>query len=193
MLPVHTFWYLGIGDSNAIWLAQVVGREIRLIGYYESQGESMMHYIKWCKDWAKENDVTFGDHWGPHDIEVREYTSGVKRIDAAKAAGFNFRKVPDIPLDDGIEAVRGILRICRFNEETVEQGLNCLTEYSKKYDDKNKVYKDTPDHNWTSHGSDAFRMMAVAYKDVMRSKPRPTESGQRRQPTPAGGNFSVFD
>jgi phage terminase large subunit len=75
-LQVHTAWDLGISDAMSIWLFQAMGKEIRLIGYYENTSKGMEHYIQWLNQYATTNNVMLGSHLAPHDIEVRELTSG---------------------------------------------------------------------------------------------------------------------
>lgn len=174
-LLVHTYWDLGVGDSTAIWFVQKLGREIRIIDYYETSGEGLAHY----KQILNERGYTYGEHWAPHDIQVKELGSGKTRLETAALLGIKFRIAPKLSLDDGIEAARNILARCWFDEEKTERGLNALKSYHKEYDEKNKSYKDHPHHDWSSHGSDAFRYMAVS-GDVVEDKPpaRDKESWQ---------------
>ena len=65
--PVNTFWDLGRNDQNVIWLHQWVAGYHRFVGYYENSGEFIGHYVSWLKEWARERDVVFGDHYVPHD------------------------------------------------------------------------------------------------------------------------------
>src|SRR5262245_32973453 len=65
--PVNTFWDLGRNDQNCIWLHQWVNGHHRFVGYYENSGEFIGHYVSWLKEWSRERDVTFGDHYVPHD------------------------------------------------------------------------------------------------------------------------------
>ena len=160
MIPVHTYWDLGVGDSTAIWFAQFVGPEIRLIDYYETSGEGLPHYIKILQD----KGYVYGTHWAPHDIQVRELSSGKSRIEIASSLGINFEIAPQLSLDDGINATRLLLPKCWFDEEKCHRGINALISYHKVFDEKNKIYKDKPAHDWSSHGSDAFRMLAVSYR-----------------------------
>lgn len=159
-MPVHTFWDLGVGDSTAIWFMQHVGNEMRFIDYYETNGEGLQHYIKVLQD----KGYVYGDHYAPHDIEVRELGTGKSRKETAQSLGINFRVAPNLPLDDGISAVRSILSQCWFDEVRCEKGLSTLRSYHKEFDDKNETYKDRPTHDWSSHGADAFRYFAVSYK-----------------------------
>lgn len=155
-LLVHTVWDLGVGDSTAIWFVQVQGNEIRLIDYYESSGQGLPHY----KNILQQRGYTYGEHYAPHDIEVRELGSGKSRLETAKSLGINFKIVPKLSIEDGIQAVRNILSRCWFDTK-VDFGVECLKNYRREYDDKRKCYRDSPYHDWSSHGSDAFRYMAI--------------------------------
>lgn len=169
-LPVHTAWDLGIGDSNAIWFLQTVGQEIRVIDYYETSGESMAYYVKYLQ----EKKYVYGNHYAPHDIEVRELSTGKTRKETASSLGINFVVAPRLPVDDGIDAVRNLLARCWFDKENCERGLDALKSYHKVFDEDNQMYKNRPEHDWSSHGSDAFRTFAVAYnQEVAQSMPPP--------------------
>jgi phage terminase large subunit len=165
ILPVHTFWDLGIADATAIWIVQRAGTEVRVIGYYENSGEGMQHYINWLHDFREKHQVTFGDHYAPHDIRVRELTTGKSRLSAARKMGISFQITPNIPIMDGIEAGRRILARCWFDEKRCADGLRALSYYRCEYDEDKRVFKDRPLHDWSSHGADAWRYFAVAWRD----------------------------
>jgi hypothetical protein len=173
--PVNTYWDLGVGDSTAIWFTQQFGNEIRVIDYYETNGEGLAHYAKVLQD----KGYIYKSHFAPHDIQVRELGSGVARIDTAAKLGINFQIVPGIPIDDGIQASRVILRRCWFHKTNCARGLDELMNYHKEFDEKNKVYKNRPAHDWSSHGADAFRMLAIS-------------CGQTKSPTHFGDNKNNF-
>ncbi|MCU1752159.1 terminase [Pseudomonas sp. 6D_7.1_Bac1] len=165
--PVMTFWDIGVGDSTAIWFVRQIGTEYHVIDYYENSGEGLRHYMKVLKD----KGYTYSEHWGPHDIDNREFGSDAKtrrelaqegyEIDGQKYC-MTFQVVPKIGINDGIEAVREILPLCVFDESKCEKGIGCLENYRKEWDDKRGCWKDRPLHDWTSHGSDGFRYFAVA-------------------------------
>ncbi|HHL6672716.1 terminase [Klebsiella pneumoniae] len=166
-LPVHTFWDIGVGDSTAIWFVREVGEEFHIIDYYENSGEGLRHYMKVLKDRGYE----YGEHWGPHDIENREFAADAKsRKDLAREGyeidgrmySMNFRVVPKAGIDTGIESVREILKSCVFDEEKCAVGISHLEGYRKEWDDKRGCWKDKPLHDFTSHGADSFRYFAVA-------------------------------
>lgn len=166
-LPVHTFWDIGVGDSTAIWFVREVGEEFHVIDYYENSGEGLRHYMKVLKDRGYE----YGEHWGPHDIENREFGSDAKSRKELAREGYEidgqtysmtFKVVPKTGVDTGIESVREILPKCVFDEEKCAEGITHLEGYRKEWDDKRGCWKDKPLHDHTSHGSDGFRYFAVA-------------------------------
>jgi len=166
-LPVHTFWDIGVGDSTAIWFIREVGEEFHVIDYYENSGEGLRHYMKVLKDRGYE----YGEHWGPHDIENREFGSDAKSRKELAREGYEidgqtysmtFKVVPKTGVDTGIESVREILPKCVFYEEKCAEGITHLEEYRKEWDDKRGCWKDKPLHDHTSHGADGFRYFAVA-------------------------------
>lgn len=159
-LGVETWWDLGIGDSTAIWFTQSVNREVRVIDFYENSGEGLPHYAKHLQS----KPYVYSAHHAPHDIEVRELGSGRSRKEIARSLGIDFHVVPNIPVDDGIEAARAILARCWFDRQKCERGLNALASYHKTFDEKARDWKQRPYHDWSSHAADAFRYLAVGHK-----------------------------
>jgi len=165
-LPVHTAWDLGVGDSTAIWFYQVLGQEIRIIDFHEDSGEGLPYYAKILD----QKDYKYGEHWAPHDIQVRELGSGKSRIETAKMLGIEFRIVPNLSIDDGINAVRNTIPRCWFDAKKCELGLQALRNYRKEYDDRRQEYKPRPLHDWSSHAADAFRYLSVSLRDKQKAK-----------------------
>jgi len=160
-IKVDTAWDLGIDDSTTIWFTQSIGKEIRVIDYYENNGEALSHYVKVLQD----KGYIYGNHFAPHDIQVRELSTGKSRLETAISLGINFQVAPNISVEDGIDAARNIFGKCWFDEARCNRGLNALKSYHKEYDEKNKCYRSTAKHDWSSHGADAFRMFAVSHRD----------------------------
>ena len=167
--PVHTVWDLGIGDSTAIWWWQAVGAELRVLGFYENHGFGLEHYAAVCasKPWPQ------GDDWVPHDAKVRELGTGRTRIETLIGMGRKPRLVPDHKVEDGIEAVRRILPRAWFNTPETRDGVEGLKQYRADYDEKTRAFKDRPRHDWTSHRADAFRYLAMAYREIAPAPPPP--------------------
>ena len=160
--PVHTAWDLGINDSTAIWFAQVFrGGAVNIIDYYESSGVGLDHYA----DILKQKDYHYGDHLAPHDIEVRELVSGKSRLETAYSLGIRFRVIPKMKVADGINAARLLIPKCCFDRDRCASGLEMLRQYRQDWDDKRKVFRDHPRHDYTSHCADAFRYLAVGLEN----------------------------
>ena len=164
-IPVDTYWDLGIADSTAIWLVQQVGMEIRVVDCYENQGEGLQFYVNYLHDWRTKHQAVFGQHYAPHDIQVRELGSGKSRLETARKLGIHFRVVPKLSIEDGIHAARAMLPKCYFNKKECKTGLQALRRYRKEFDERKGVYKPHPLHDWSSHYADAFRYFSIAFRD----------------------------
>jgi hypothetical protein len=182
LLDVHTAWDLGIGDSTSIIFYQLSGAEIRIIDYYEMQGEGLAHYAKVLR----EKEYVYGEHLAPHDIQVRDFSTGKSRLEAARELGIRFRVVPNLRVDDGIEAVRNTLPKVYFDETKAAHLIEALRQYRKDYDEKRQVFRDRPLHDWTSHPADAMRYLALGVR--LRNEKR-----MAKLPRVAEGEYSIFD
>ena len=162
ILPVDTDWDLGMKDSTAIWFSQKLRTgEVRIVDYYEASGEGLPHYA----GILKQKGYLYGEHWAPHDVRVREFTGdGRSRFEVARQLGIPFRIAPNIPVEDGIHAVRMLLPLCWFDETRCRPGLEALGGYRRDYNQRLNEFKATPVHDWASHGADAFRYLAVRMK-----------------------------
>jgi hypothetical protein len=160
-VKVHTAWDLGIGDSTAIWMAQVVGKEIRVIDYYESSGVGLDHYAKVLQ--AK--PYVWGDHLLPHDAEVKELGTGKSRVETLDSLGVKVRVIPAQSVEDGINAARLMIPRCWFDSVKCQRGIEALRQYRRDYDEKLKNFKSRPLHDWTSHAADAFRYLALGLRE----------------------------
>lgn len=157
-LTVDTWWDLGINDRQSIWFTQSVGQELRIIDFYENNGQGLAHYI----GKLQEKGYVYGRHTAPHDIEVRELTSGKSRKDTAATLGIKFEVAPKLPIVDGIDNVRNLFPKSWFDADKCRDGLNALKNYRKQYDEKRKTYLNQPYHDWSSNAADAFRTLATA-------------------------------
>jgi len=172
-LPVHTSWDIGVADSTVVVFWQVMrGGEIRMINSREYQNCGLQE-IKKDLDGLP---YAYGEHYAPHDIKVREWGgSGQSRLETAKSLGIRFRVVRNIPVRDGIEAVRMLLPRVWFNRETCFTTIEGLKTYRTEWNDEREVFNLTPLHSWESHHADAVRMFAVGLNeahDETRLRPR---------------------
>jgi len=174
---VQTVWDLGIADSMAIWFVQAPrGGSVRVIDYYEASGFGLDHYAEVLRN----KPYKYGDHWGPHDLAVREIGTGRSRIETALQLGIRFRTVPNLRVEDGISAARLLLPRCYFDKARTATGLECLRLYREKIDEKRGVSMG-PLHDYTSHAADAFRYLALVIQEPIireeESRGRPVEFG----------------
>lgn len=149
-------WDLGMSDSTAIWVAQVVGKEIRLVDFVENHGVGLDYYF----GWLQENNYHHAMQILPHDVEVRELGTGKSRKEVLMEAGLEITVCPRLTVSDGIQAVRQMLPRCWFDEKT-KQGLDALRNYRREFDERRAVFYDKPLHDWSSHSADSFRYLAV--------------------------------
>lgn len=163
---VHTFWDLGVSDQTCIWFIQIVGREYRVIDYYDNHSEGLTHYAEILRNKSTELGYNYGIHVAPHDIAVREFITGLSRIEQARSLGINFEVADKLFITDGVEAVRSILPLCVFDEKRTEKGVAGLEGYRKEWDGKNGVWKGGPLHDECSHPADAFRTFAVSVRKL---------------------------
>ncbi len=161
ILPVNTYWDLGIGDSTAIIFEQRYGKERRFIDYYENSGEGLGHYAKVLQS----KDYYYGTHYAPHDIEVTELGTGKSRKEIAAELGIQFEVLPRLPVEDGINAARMKFNTLWIDEEKCARLLHCLSLYHKEWDDKRGEFKNKPFHDFTSHAADALRYWAQSPDD----------------------------
>jgi hypothetical protein len=173
-LPVDTDWDLGISDNMSIWFSQTLkSGEIRLIDYYEASGEGFPHYASVLQS----KGYVYGTHWAPHDIQVRELSSGRSRQEVAASMGIKFVLMPRIhssaagEVEEGIHAVRMLLPRCWFDATKCKAGIEALMHYRRDYNQRLNEFKATPVHDWASHGADAFRGLAVRHQMPKEHKP----------------------
>ena len=156
-LPVSTFWDLGVHDATTIWFVQKTRTEYRFIGYYENNDVGLPHYAQLIS----KMDYQWGAHVAPHDIQVREFGSGMARIDTALDLGINFYPGYKYSKLDQIDAARGIFGQCYFDETACEKGLHALAAYKDDFDAKLKVRTVGKTKNWAGHAADSFMLFAT--------------------------------
>lgn len=169
--PVETYWDLGMRDSTTIWFVQRVGREIRLIDYYEASGEPLQHYAEVLLEKRQAWGCIYSRHVAPHDIKVRSLSSGVTRLETAQRLGIDFEVCPTHPVSERIDAVRNGLSICWFDAERTQPGIKALDSYRKEWDEVRGTWRDKPLHDWASHASDSFGLIFMA-DPVINSRPQ---------------------
>jgi hypothetical protein len=162
-VPVHTAWDLGYSDDTAIWWYQVIRNEVHVLEYYGASGLSMDDYLAV----VKKKPYQYGLHFLPHDARAKTLASGGKSIEemARKELGAGtVRIVPSLTVQDGIQAARKMLLSTWIDATHCAEGLECLKQYQREYDEDKKCFREQPRHDWTSHAADGFRMLAIAWR-----------------------------
>jgi len=183
--PVHLAFDLGIGDSTAIWFFQLAQNEIHVVDYYEASGLSLIDYVKVIK----EKPYVIGETILPHDAAARSLETGNTRQDSLRKLGLHQTRIlPRQSVEDGINAVRMVLPRCYFHKTNCAQGLECLKFYHKQYNDKLETFINKPVHDWSSHGADAFRYLALGLERLERR----SYGDDRNLPRQAESYYDIF-
>jgi phage terminase large subunit len=150
-------------DAVAIWIAQFVGKEIRVLDHYEAVGQPLAAHVQWLRD----RGYSKANIWLPHDGDTNDKVHDVSYASALRDAGFSVEVIPNQGKGAAaarIEAARRRFPSVWFNEETTQGGLDALGWYHEKRDDARNIGLG-PEHDWSSHSADAFGLMCVAYEE----------------------------
>jgi phage terminase large subunit len=167
LMRLRAFWDLGVRDATAIWIGQFVGREIRVLNYYEAVGQPLSSHVGWLhKNGYKDALCVL-----PHDAQAVDSVLAIAYEDHLRQAGFEVETVKNQGKGAAmkrVESARRLFPAIWFNEATTEHGRDALGSYHEKRDDRRNVGLG-PEHDWSSHGADAFGLMCVAYEDPART------------------------
>ena len=198
--PVYTAWDLGSTDDTAIWWYQVIGGEIHVLECYASNHGSISEYATQILGREVRVDLigddvkasfgpivpeleyrrayNYAKHWLPHDARAKTLAAKGKSIIEQLASAVKFEMmdiVPNIGIEDGIQAARSMFHRVWFDKEGCNSGIKALRRYQRKYDEDTRSFSRQPKHDWTSHYSDAFRMLAVAWQHEVKVDPKETK------------------
>mgnify|MGYP003346250546 FL=1 len=177
LFPCHTSWDLGYSDDTSIWWFQVVYGELRILDYHSSNGHQVSYYTDLIESKGREFNYKYGYHYLPHDARAKTLASGGKSIIeqiSSKIPLKSLKIVPSLSLQDGIQATRLALMRSWFDAEKCEDGIECLRQYQREYDEDKKVFRDKPRHDFTSHGADAFRYIGLMVNEPRKSVKKTT-------------------
>lgn len=155
---VNTAWDIGVRDNTSIIFFQVIGQTVRIIDCYEKNKEGLEHYIRVLES----KPYSYNKHFAPHDIAVREWGSGLTRLEKAKHLGITFTVAPDIALEDGIEHVRATFSKIWIDDRNAQPLIKALENYRRLYDAKKNVYSTQPLHDQWSHYADSMRYLCLS-------------------------------
>ena len=184
LMTYRAFWDIGgtgaKADACSIWIAQFIGREIRVLDYYEATGQPLAAHVQWLRDngYGKALCIL------PHDGSTNDKVYDVSYESALNDAQFETLVIPNQGKGAAkmrIEAARRLFPSIWFNEQTTEAGRDALGWYHEKKSDDDRNIGLGPNHDWSSHGADAFGLMCVAYEapeeNVDRSPKFPRRAG----------------
>lgn len=151
-------------DAFAMWVAQFIGREIRIIDHYEQVGQPLAAHLNWLRE--REHTPQTTKIWLPHDGHTNDKVYDVSYESALMAAGYDVTVIPNQgrgAANARIEAARRLFPSMWFNAESCSAGIDALGWYHEKWDDIRGIGLG-PHHDWASHSADAFGLMCVAYE-----------------------------
>jgi phage terminase large subunit len=158
-------------DAFALWAAQFIGKEVRALNYYEAVGQPLATHLNWLRSQGYTPDKA--QFWLPHDGATQDRVFDVSFESALRDAGYRVTVVPNQGKGAAkarIEAGRRLFPSIWFNEETTQPGLDALGWYHEKKDEARNIGLG-PEHDWSSHGADAFGLMCVAYEPPKTTAP----------------------
>lgn len=173
LMTTRAYWDIGgtgaKADACAIWIVQFIGREIRVLRYYEAVGQPLAVHIEWLrrKGYERAQCVL------PHDGANHDKVYSVSYESALRAAGFDVRVIPNMGAGAAmtrIETTRRVMPSVRFDADGTEAGRDALGWYHEKRDEKRGIGLG-PNHDWASHGADAFGLMAVDFQSTNHDAP----------------------
>jgi hypothetical protein len=170
-LPVYTAWDLGYHDDTAIIFYQCTYDEIHLIDYYSGSGLPIEDYANVVLG----KSYKYEKHYLPHDARAKTLASGGRSIIEQLASYLTIAKmdiVPSLSVQDGIQAARAAFPKMWFDKENMGEAVELLKQYQREWDEEKKAFRDKPRHDHTSHCADAFRMMAISYREKVKDLPK---------------------
>lgn len=183
VLPVRAVWDIGVRDATAIWVAQYVGTEIRVLDYYEAVGQPLAAHLEWLRI----NGYGTAICVLPHDGNREDQVTAVRFEDHIRQAGFEVRTVANAGKGAAlkrVEVARRLFPRIRFDANRCSAGLDALGWYHEKQDPARGIGLG-PEHDWSSHGADAFGLLCIDYDEPVAARP------DRRMPVAAGGGWMI--
>ena len=174
-LDTYTAWDIGLSDDTSIWWFQVHRGSIQVIDFFTGSGNLIPELAKIIKS----KPYHYKTHYLPPDARTKTLASNGRSAIEQLAEHLGWDKleiVPRLSVQDGIQAVRLTLPKCWFDENNCRDGIEALRQYQKEFNEDTKTFKDKPRHDWASHPADAFRMLALSWREFTKSKKRQGES-----------------
>ena len=183
-LKVHDVWDLGKGPRMSVGMFQKFGRSMQMIDYHQgTESDGIPQVIAELQ----KKPYVWGKHFAPHDVRATDLSTGKTRIETASKLGWMFDVVPEIGVDDGINAGRLLFPRLWIDESKCQQFIDAVGQYRQEWDPKKGMFRDAPLHDWTSHPADMYRYAAVVEEQMTNDKPR-----QPSKPVPQAGGAQAW-
>lgn len=177
-----TAWDLGLNDSTAIWFMVINGHKIDFVDYYEAHGKPLSHFFEHVEMRAAQHGLEYKKHWLPFDAKAKTLASQVSVLDQfiERYGSSKVDIAPKLSPIDGIQAARWLLQQkIRFHKR-ITLGIEVLKQYHYEFDEGTRSYSNRPEHDWSSHGADAFRYAALVTRtNQLLAKPPPPKPPQK--------------
>ena len=157
---VFTAFDIGVRDSTAVWFGQRIGSRWRMIDYFEGTDEGAPFYVKMLK----EKPYIYGGHFTPHDSRHREFATGLSPDDVFRQHGITPSETPNMSIEDRIHAGKLFIGQCEFDETKCRDGIRALRNWRWDINSRTQMRRQTPLHNWASHGCDSFTYFGISSK-----------------------------
>ncbi|MGJ3630167.1 hypothetical protein AB5I41_31225 [Sphingomonas sp. MMS24-JH45] len=166
LMPLRAYWDIGIRDATAIWVTQQIGGRVNCLRYYEAIGQDLATHLNWLRDqgYSRAECVL------PHDGAKADAVTAIRFEDHIRAAGFQVRTIPNQGRGAAmkrVETARRVFPSIWLDKAGCDGGLKALGWYHEKKDEARNIGLG-PEHDWASHGADAFGLMCCDYE-----QPRP--------------------
>ena len=152
-------------DSFVMWVAQFVGREVRVLDHYEAVGQPLAAHLHWARSRGYTPERL--QVWLPHDGVTHDRVFDVTYESALQQAGYTVTIVPNQGAGAAIariEALRRVFPATWWDAERCSAGLDALGHYHERRDEARDVGLG-PEHDWSSHSADAAGLLAIVAED----------------------------
>lgn len=160
-IPVDIFQDIGRNDSYSLGFLQKIGNEIRFVDFYQDNGKDVSHYI----EYVLEMKYRIGIVYLPHDAKQKRVEAKNSVWEQWEEAGFRVKLVPKHGINSGIQETRKKFKRFKFDKMRTVHLIRCLKTYHKEWDERAKVFRQVPKHDWSSHAADMVRYVSVGWED----------------------------
>jgi phage terminase large subunit len=174
---------LGWRDDTTIWAWQDNPDGFSLLHSEANNTKPIKFYIDRLSSICSHLGVPRGKVYLPHDARAKSLQTGRSIVEQFMTEGIMPEIVPNLDLHDGIQAARLIFKDCRFHRTGTEDGFLALKSYHREFDEVKKVFKEQPNHDWSSHYADGFRYFAIVARKRKLAKPKEEFRGLPARPS----------